>query len=93
MNQVFVVQNREGLFLSRQGEWLDGSQASALYRTPHRDLAVNELFELTSKFSKLRAKVVEVQTSERGLPLVGALAPPDFPEVKLPPELASGEPL
>lgn len=88
MSSVFVIQNQRGQFLSRQKEWVEKTEIAALYKTPHRDLAINELFEVTSKDTDTRAKVVEAQTSEKGLPLVAELPPLEFAKVALPEDMA-----
>jgi hypothetical protein len=87
MSNVFVIQNQEGQFLSRQKEWLEKTEINALYKTPHRDLAVNELFEITSKDTSVRAKVVSAEATSKGLPLVAELPPLDFPKFELPEDL------
>ena len=79
MNQVFVIQNTAGLFLTRQREWAEAGETSNLFRTPHHDLALNELFEATAKSCALRATVVKVAASSRGLPLVADLPLPAIP--------------
>jgi hypothetical protein len=79
MNHVFVIQNSAGLFLTRQGEWVSREEATGLFKTPHHDLAINELFEATAKYSALRAVAVKVSTSSRGQPLVAHLPLPDIP--------------
>jgi hypothetical protein len=88
MNNVFVIQNQHNQFLSRQKEWLEKTEIQALFKTPHRDLAVNEWVELTAREPQARAKVVSVETSSKGLPLVSALPPLEFPKAALPDDLA-----
>ena len=87
MNSVFVIQNQDGNFLSRQKEWVDKTQIQAVYKTPHRDLAVNEWVELTARETQARAKVVAVETTARGLPLLATLPPLEFPRAALPEDL------
>jgi hypothetical protein len=88
MNNVYVIQNQHSQFLSRQKEWLEKTEIQALFKTPHRDLAVNEWVELTAREPEARARVVSVETSSKGLPLVSALPPLDFPKAALPDDLA-----
>lgn len=92
MSNVFVIQNQEGQFLSRQKQWLEKTEINALYKTPHRDLAVNELFEITSKDTGVRARVVSAEASSKGLPLVAELPPLEFPKFELPEELGGPQP-
>lgn len=92
MSSVYVIQSQAGQFLSRRKEWLDKTEINALYKTPHRDLAINELVEITSKHTDVRAKVVEAGTSSKGLPLVADLPPLEFPKIALPDDIAAMEP-
>jgi hypothetical protein len=91
MSTVFVIQNQQGQFLSRQKEWLGKTEINALYKTPHRDLAVNELFEISFRDTETRAQVVEAEASNKGLPLVADLPPLEFPSVELPEDLPGVE--
>ena len=83
MSSVFIIQNQEALFLSRQKEWVADGKQDVLFKTPHHDLALNELFELTAKHPELRAAVIEAQTNNRGLPLIDNLEPPISPKGEL----------
>jgi hypothetical protein len=87
MNSVFVIQNQQGQFLSRHKEWVDNTQIQAVYKTPHRDLAVNEWVELTARDIAARARVVAVDTTSKGLPLLSTLPPLEFPGATLPDDL------
>lgn len=75
MSTVFVVRNQQGLFLNRQQAWVEGGQAAALYRTPHRDEALNTLFEVTVRDIALRAQVVACALDHHNQPRIDALAP------------------
>ncbi len=70
MSCVFLLQNQHQQLLSRQGEWVDGREAGSLFRTPHRDEAVNQMIEVNAKDYTLRIKVLECELNERGLPLL-----------------------
>ncbi len=89
MNSVFVIQNQHGQFLSRHREWVDKTDIKAVYKTPHRDLAINEWVELTARDPEVRAKVVAAETSSKGLPLLSTLPPLEFPRAALPDELTT----
>jgi hypothetical protein len=43
MNEVYVIRNQDGLYASKQGEWVDGSDKSAVSFVKYRDQAVNTL--------------------------------------------------
>lgn len=78
MASVFVVKNQLGLFLNKQQEWVDGSDNHTLYRTAHKDEAINTVFEVSSRDIYLRAEALACECDEKGNPLVSvtAIAPP-----------------
>lgn len=80
MSELFILQNHDKLFLGRQKEWLDGSDPASLFKTPHKDEAVNQVFEISSKDYTQRIKVVSCKANEKGLPVIEpALLPNDAP--------------
>ncbi|TQV82517.1 hypothetical protein FKG94_07210 [Exilibacterium tricleocarpae] len=70
MSQVFILQNQHQQFLNKHNEWVDGRDASALYKTPHRDEALNQMFEVNAKDYNQRIKILPCVTGERGLPVI-----------------------
>ncbi len=85
MTEVFVIRNQLGHYWGKGKSWVDGSQPRLVQRTPHRDEAVNTLFELSSRDIDLRGEVLAATLSERGEPLIEASQTP------LPMELAAQE--
>ncbi|MDM3870438.1 hypothetical protein QSV34_03610 [Porticoccus sp. W117] len=71
---VFILQNQHGQYLNKDGEWASGSEATALFRSPHHDVALNQLVEVNAKDYSLRGAVVTCELDSRGRPL---LAPTD----------------
>jgi len=83
MTDLYILQNREGLFLGKQKDWLDGRDRGALYKTPHRDEAINLKVEVSAKDFEQRITILSCQADERGLPLLGTdavLSKADSPE-------------
>jgi hypothetical protein len=74
MTSVFVVKNQLGLFLNKQQEWVDGSDNQTLYRTPHKDEAINTVFEVSSRDIYLRAESLACECDAKGNPLVTVAA-------------------
>ena len=70
MSSVFLLQNQHKQLLSKQGEWVDGREASTLFRAAHRDEALNQLIETNARDYTLRMKILECPLNERGLPLL-----------------------
>jgi hypothetical protein len=70
MATIFLLQNQHKLLLNKRGEWCDGREASTLYRTVHRDEALNQMVEANSGDYTLRLKILECETNDRGIPLL-----------------------
>ncbi len=70
MSNVFLLQNQYQQLLSKQGEWVDGREASTLFRTAHRDEALNQMIETNARDYTLRMKILECPLNDRGLPLL-----------------------
>ncbi|MFQ3200629.1 MAG: hypothetical protein ACI9SK_001356 [Zhongshania sp.] len=68
MTTVFVIQNQQGHYLNKQLEWVDGQDRRILYRTVHRDEAINMVFEQSSKNIELRAHPLQCETDESAQP-------------------------
>lgn len=70
MSKVFIVTNQHGHFINKHREWVDGRDPKLLFRSKHKDEAVNLVFELSSKDISLRAEAVAVDVDERDQPVV-----------------------
>ncbi|MGD8175177.1 hypothetical protein [Marinimicrobium sp. ARAG 43.8] len=70
MTELFILRNQHGYFLGKQKDWLDGRDRNALYKTLHKDEAVNQMVELSAKDFEQRIRVVPCEADERGLPVV-----------------------
>lgn len=74
--RVFVVRNQHDQYLNKQNEWVDGRERQALFRTPYKDAAINQLFEATMKDIGMRGEVVACGTDAKGDPLTNTAAAP-----------------
>lgn len=81
MNKVFLLQNQNKQLLGKNGEWLDGRNPVALYRSLHRDEAINQQFEMGSKDYNLRIQLLLCDTTPKKQPIIAA---DDLPELKAP---------
>lgn len=70
MNQTFILQNQDKLFFGKNKEWVDGYDANSLFKTEHKDEAVNQMVEISSKDYTQRVKVIACNLDEKGLPLI-----------------------
>lgn len=81
MNQTFILQNHDNHFFGKNKEWLDGYDASSLYKTIHKDEAINQMVEISSKDYKQRVKIITCDLDEKGLPIIDiAIMPAPLPK-------------
>ncbi|MDG1772829.1 MAG: hypothetical protein P8H32_05285 [Oceanicoccus sp.] len=76
MSTVFVVRNQDGYFATKQKEWECGREPKLLFRSLHKDEALNIVFELSSKDIYLRAEAISVELDEKKQPVIEVTAPP-----------------
>lgn len=87
MTQTFILQNQDKLFFGKNKEWVDGYDANSVFKTPHKDEAVNQMFEITSKDYKQRVKVIPCDLDDKGLPMIEAdIMPAPLPKIPKPPK-------
>ncbi len=84
MDTLFIIRNQNNQFLTRKNDWVDGSEAQALFKTPHHDIALNQLIEINTKHIDLRCELVKCQPNEKGIPVIPTLeafadTAPNFP--------------
>lgn len=69
----FVLRNCHHQFLSREMAWVDvhtDNAHAALFHTPHRDVALNQLVELCAKDFQLRAEVISTELDTKNRPMI-----------------------
>ncbi|MFT7491427.1 MAG: hypothetical protein ACI80S_001018 [Pseudohongiellaceae bacterium] len=76
---MYILHNQDGYFLTKSGDWSDGRELPPLFKTMHKDEAINQLFETNSKDYKLRLSLLECEINSKKMPLI--------PDEKLPPVL------
>lgn len=96
MNTLFVLQNQHGYFLGSKGlskssgksatghEWVDGQDLGALFRTAHKDEAVNMQFEVNAYDVNLRLSIKAYEANTKRQPVI--------PSEELPPPLPKHTP-
>lgn len=85
MNTVFAIKNQHGLYLNKHQEWVDSHDSQSLFRTTHKDEAINTVFEMSSRDIYVRAEVIACAVDEKGNLLADAIAA----EPVIAPELAT----
>lgn len=76
---MYILHNQDGYFLTKSGDWSDGRELAPLFKTIHKDEAMNQLFEANSKDYNLRISILECEINSKKMPLI--------PDDKLPPVL------
>lgn len=68
--KIYIIKNHDESILGRDLEWLDGRDASQIFNTEHRDIALNQLIEVNAKDINLRAQIVECEADKKGRPIM-----------------------
>lgn len=91
MSHVFVLTNQHQQFLSKSNEWIDGREANRLFRSEHKDVAINQMFEANTRDVSLRIELLECELSSKGQPQVPEAALGE-PQLQGEPEIEPGAP-
>ncbi len=70
MSDYFILQNQHKLFLGKQSTWVDGRDPGALYKTAHKDEAINQKVEASAKDFTQRVQLLACGLNEKGQPLL-----------------------
>lgn len=81
MSHVYVLTNQQQQFLSKSNEWIDGREAGKLFRSEHKDVAINQMFEANTRDVSLRIELLQCELNGKGQPQVPAEALGD-PEIQ-----------
>ena len=92
MTEIFILQNQQNLFWGKSKEWVDGYDVNAVFKTPHKDEAINQMVEVSAKDFMQRIKIIATETDEKGLPLIDPAIMPE-PLPKAPKAAKPGEDL
>lgn len=66
MQEVYIIRNQDHLYLNKQGDWVDGCESHGLFRTAHKDEALNMKVELSVRHPQLRLTLVSGALDEKG---------------------------
>ncbi|SDK38787.1 hypothetical protein [Microbulbifer yueqingensis] len=70
MSHVYVLTNQHQQFLSKSNEWIDGREAGKLFRSEHKDVAINQMFEANTRDVSLRIELLQCDLNAKGQPQV-----------------------
>ncbi|WP_285762705.1 hypothetical protein [Biformimicrobium ophioploci] len=65
-----MLTNQNKLFLSKQDEWIDGYERAKLFRTEHKDIAINQMFEANTRDVDQRIQLLQCELDQKGLPRI-----------------------
>lgn len=68
--KIFILQTQDQRTLNKDLEWSSEADRNAVFQTPHRDIAINQLIELNAKDISLRAAIVECEADSKGRPVL-----------------------
>ncbi len=77
MSELFILQNQENLFFSKQKDWVDGRDLNSLFKSPYKDEAINQMVEISAKDYRQRIKVIKCGVNDKGLPTIDPDIMPD----------------
>ncbi|WP_157533538.1 hypothetical protein [Microbulbifer variabilis] len=92
MSHVYVLANQHQQFLSKSGEWLDGREPNKLFRSEHKDVAINQMFEANTRDVSLRIELLQCELNNKGQPLVPEEALADISPLQGDPEIEPNTP-
>ncbi|WP_051687270.1 hypothetical protein [Microbulbifer sp. HZ11] len=92
MSHVYVLTNQHQQFLSKSNEWIDGRENTKLFRTEHKDVAINQMFEANTRNVALRIELLECELDTKRQPIVPEEALSETPLESAVPEEAVDEP-
>jgi hypothetical protein len=72
MKEVYLLQNNDGLLLSKQWEWLEHTTPASWYHTEYKDDALNTRLELTIKHPQMRINIIQCPLNDKGHPCPAA---------------------
>jgi len=70
MTETYILKNQHQAFLDKSNEWISAGERKQLFRTVHKDEAINMKVEWAVKHPDVRIEIVAVEVDEKGLPLV-----------------------
>jgi hypothetical protein len=90
MTQTFILQNQHKHFFGKSKEWVDGYDASSVFKTLYKDEAINQMVEVSSKDYTQRIKVIGCDVDEKGLPIIDSdIMPAPLPKTPKPPKVSA----
>ncbi|MFL0811081.1 MAG: hypothetical protein K6L76_11750 [Agarilytica sp.] len=87
MSIVYLLKNQHEQYLNKSGEWVEGEAASTLFRSLHKDEAINQRVELSVKQMEMRIDIAKAELNKQGVPQLSIESHPQHNETN--PEASS----
>jgi hypothetical protein len=75
MSKVFIIKNQDNHYLDKHDEWVDGSEAAQVFRSPHRDIALNKLIDQNIRDVSIRGELIQCELDSHNQPRVNVINP------------------
>lgn len=72
---VFIIINHQQQYLGKQAQWLETGDVAHCFRTPHYDVALNQLIESNARDIEQRLTLLECPLDEKSQPVLSAACP------------------
>lgn len=66
MTQVYLLKNQKDEFLDRSGDWVKSGDEKTLFKTIHKDEAINQRVEYTVKNPEMRIFIETAAVNDNG---------------------------
>jgi hypothetical protein len=67
---LFIVRDATGNLLTKDLSWTMDCVTTELFKTPHKDVALNQLLELNASDVGLRAQIVACEVDNKNRPVI-----------------------
>ena len=67
---LFILRDAVGNLLTKELLWASDCAASELFRTPHKDVALNQLLEINASDIELRAQIMVCDVDNKNHPII-----------------------
>ncbi|MBV1932049.1 MAG: hypothetical protein KUG71_10070 [Porticoccaceae bacterium] len=67
---LFILRDAVGNLLTKDLLWASDCTVTELFRTPHKDVALNQLLEINAGDVELRAQIVACEVDNKNRPII-----------------------
>lgn len=72
---VYIITNHHQHYLGKQAQWLEAGDVAHCFRTPHYDVALNQLIEVNARDIEQRLTLLECPLDDKGQPVLADAMP------------------